>query len=718
MAIKISDIPAYNGENIEQTSLLGTVVEGGISVTYRIDTQAILDGVANLATDITGVFIGASDTYAALPTAGAVNGDYAILRIVDGANPAGAYVWNGTAYIYAWPVTSFASGGLDIEADAALVNVDVFGQPYEIVETDGTVVNNISMKVDDHEDRITTLEGSVTLTPWQVAVGRGGMNGVDHIAQSKGVDFKSQFPLGTLRGLHPLLIPKSYFSYMFAIETVLGVTRGSVYQPDQTHRISSGVDAGKEIVYNGQSIPPERVMSIMPIQATSDTGIDTQWTGATPIGNFYNQTSMPAFCKRRAELRAQKFTPVSRSVLYNAVTDRTTLTIQLTSGASVVYGLPERYITVEGSDQPAFNGTFVTFNAGNAFTTQFSVEGNIPAPTLPFQVYNHNVTERWLASSSGEGGRRLNLFTKGEVYGRRRDWYAQQAYLQGGFNCPRTVFIIRQGEGDFTAASTNVTATYKNMMIQLIADTNESVKAITKQTFNPLYVCYQANGHRVYISGGGNPNALMNVSQAHYELCRDGHAVASAPSMILTNEDGIHQTVEWSYILAMYEARAVEDMRVHGARRWVYPTAIVQTGAQIDVTFNVPYGNLTADAELYPLLTHWGFGTRSSNLITDLGLITGVSMLNGTTVRITLSRPLATGEWLDYARGHGQANHEGYNAVTDTFGAYGNLHDQFSEDVYFFQQPTQGRFTRTSFTLRNYSYAFQSQCLANGTFVA
>ena len=714
MSIKISDIPAYTGSNIEDTSLLGTVLEGGINVTYRIDTQAILDGVAALATDITGDFKGAADTYAALPASGVVNGDYAILRVADGGNPAGAYVWNGTAYIYAWPVTSFSSGGVDITANASIIKTDPFGQPYEIVQTDGKVINSISVDVADHETRISALEGG-GVTAWQIAVGKGSINGIDQLAaQSKGVDFKSTYPT-TGTGLHPLLIPKSYFSFMFAIESVLGVTRGSVYQPDALHRNSTG----GEIAYNGNGIPPERAIALIPIQATKDTGIDTQWTGATPTGNFYNQTSMPAFCKRRAELRGQKFTPVSRSVSYNAGTNETTLTVVLTGGASVTYGLPERYVTIEGSDQAAFNGTFSTIAAGNAYTFSFKVTGNVPAPTLPFTVYNHNVTERWLASSCGEGGRRLDQFIKGEVYGRRRLDYARKAQILGDKfdnGCPRTVYIIRQGESDIASLVFNITANYKSTMIQAISDNNAAVKKITGQTFNPLYVCYQANGNRAYIAT--NPNGLMNVGQAHYELCRDGNCVASAPSYILSNEDGIHQTAEWSYILAMYEARAVEDMRVHGARRWLRPTSIVQTGAQIDVQFNVPYGNLTADNELYPLLTYWGFGTRSSDLVTDLNLITGVSMLNTTTVRITLSRALATGEWLDYGRGSGQANHEGYNITTDTFGPYGNLHDQFTEDVYYFQQPTQGRFTRTSLTLRNYSYAFQSQCSAGGTFVA
>lgn len=715
MSIKISDIPAYTGSDVGETSLVGTVIEGGINVTKRIDTQTLLDGIAALASDITGDFKGASDTFAGLPSSGNVNGDYAILRVVDGSNPAGAYVWNGTAWVYSLPISAFGeigggtdAGEFDIPSPFGYEVVDAWGVPISYITKEGVEVSALSQQVDDHETRLDALEGGTDLTPWQIAMGDLTLNGVDHIAQSKGVDFKAYYPSGGSTGLHPLLLSPSMFSYMLCVEIILGVARGSVYQPD-SHR--------RDIAFGGNGVPPERGISLMGLVATKDSGIDTQFTGSTPTGNFYNQTSMPAFCKRRAELRGQKFTPVSRSVSYNAGTNTTTLTVQLTSGASVSYG-PTRAVTIEGSDQAAFNGTFTTIAAGNAFTFSFSVTGNIPAPTLPFTVYNHNVIERWIATSSGEGGQRLNQFVKGAVYGRRREGYAALAHDTAkklGYNTARTVYIIRQGESDFTNAQFNSTSAYKASMLQLISDNNAAVKNITGQTFNPLYVCYQANGHRFYITAG-NPNALMNVSQAHFELCKEGACVASAPSFILSNEDGIHQIAEWSYILAMYEARAVEDMRVFGARRWVYPTSIVQTGSQIDVQFNVPYGNLVADNELYPLLTHWGFGTRSSDLITDLGLITGVSMLNSTTVRITLSRPLATGEWLDYGRVGGGANHEGYNILTDTFGPYGNLHDQFSEDVYYFQQPTQGRFTRTSLTLRNYSYAFQSQCSAGGTF--
>jgi hypothetical protein len=723
MSIKISDIPAYTGTDIGETSLVGTVIEGGINVTKRIDTQAILDGIAALATDITGDFKGASDTFAGLPSSGNANGDYAILSVVDGSNPAGAYVWNGTDWVYSLPISAFGEigggtdeGEYDVPSPFASVTLDAWGVPISYITKAGVEVSALSQQVDDHEERLDALEGTVDLTPWQIAVGDTFLNGVDCLAgQSKMVDFKSYYPTGGSTGLHPLLIPESYFSYMFVIEMLAGVSRGSVYQPISEHRTTTG----GRITYDGNGVPPERAISLMPLRATKDTGIDTQWTGSTPIGNFYNQASMPAFCKRRAELRAQKFTPVNVTRTYNAGANTTTLILQLTSGASVTYGLPERMITVEGSDQAAFNGTFYTFNAGNAFTTQFTVSGDIPLPSTTLTVYNHNVKERWVASASGEGGRPVRDFVKGAIFGRRREGYAQLQHdraEKAGYAHASTVFLIRQGETDFVnPTTTNVTSTYKNTIIQMITDNNAAVKAITGQTFNPLYVCYQANGHRQYISVG-NTNALMNVSQAHYELCKEGHCVASAPSMILSNEDGIHQTAEWSYILSMYEARAVEDMRVHGARRWVYPTSIVQTGTQIDVQFNVPYGNLTADNELYPLLTYWGFGTRSSNLINDLGLITGVSMLNSTTVRLTLSRALATGEWLDYGRGHGAANHEGYNITTDTLGAYGNLHDQFADDVYYFQQPTQGRFTRTSLTLRNYSYAFQSQCSAGGTF--
>lgn len=576
--------------------------------------------------------------------------------------------------------------------------VDPWGVPFKYVDETGA-------------EKVIDVPEDSGLPVWQLAVGDATLNGVDTAAgQSKMVDFKSYYQTGGSTDLHPLLISESFWSFMFCIEVILGVARGSVYQPDSERR---------DITFGGNGVLPERVASLMRLRATKDSGIDTIFTGSTPTGNFYNQASMPAFAKRRMELRGQKFTPISRSVSYNAGTNTTTLTVQLTTGASVTYG-PTRAVTIEGSDQAAFNGTFTTIAAGNAYTFSFDVTGNIPAPTLPFTVYNHNVVERWLASNSGEGGQRLNTFVKGAVYGRRREGYAalaKSAAKSRGFDYAVTVYLWRQGESDQTNSIFNSTSAYKSVSTQLISDNNTAIKAITGQSFNPIYVCYQTCGHRFYIASG-NPNALMNVGQAQYEMCRDGLMVASAPSYILSNEDGIHQTAEWSYIMSMYEARAVEDMRLYGARRWVYPTSIVQTGSQIDVQFNVPYGNLVADAELYPLLTYWGFGTRSSNLVTDLGLITGVSMLNSTTVRITLSRPLAEGEWLDYGRGHGQANHEGYNITTDTFGAYGNLHDQFDEDVYYFQQPTQGRFTRTSLTLRNYSYAWQSQCSASGTFVA
>jgi hypothetical protein len=49
MSIKISDLPAYNGDNIEQTSLVGTIIEEGVSVTQRFSTQSIIDkSVANV----------------------------------------------------------------------------------------------------------------------------------------------------------------------------------------------------------------------------------------------------------------------------------------------------------------------------------------------------------------------------------------------------------------------------------------------------------------------------------------------------------------------------------------------------------------------------------------------------------------------------------------------------------------------------------------------
>jgi len=674
-------------------------------------SKQLLDTLeVSLEAEALGNFLGSFTLIANMPTTGIANGDYAYLKVVDGANAIGYYQWNGTVYGSIQEINPLNVGLLDSLGEMFLEDV-AFNTPYFEIDANGVVLsttsatgeesNDVTRELDALELRVNTLEGVTPDAPFSLFKNNTGLNGLISYGQSTAVGFKS-YANGTDS---PITVDPLPFSYM---------PDKGVYQPD-SHRY--------DISFGGDGVPPETYNTLVRLKETKDAGIDTQFTGSDPISNFYSQTMCTPFADKRAQLTGTLYSPVA--VTRRVEDDDTILSFQLTSGASVDYGIHypvDRWVSIEGSNIPEVNGNWKTSSDGNAFTFKITVPNTVmEAPTLPLKVYVYNNFERWLPIIAGEGGQRLSEFAEGKVYWRRAVGQASEMKrLANSFGYDYSVKIIsfRQGESNMTFPTPQTTEAYKTEFINAMDSLKAKIREVTGQDFDPIVLCYQTGAHWWYhpdnTPNGNNPNGFINIAQAHYELCKEGHAVFTAPDYLCESIDGIHQDAESSIILAKYEARAVEDIEEFGERRWLYHTAVTQGDGFVDVDLNVSFGDAVADAELMPLLPYWGFDAWASNNTALIDIFTGIEMIDGNKVRISLSRPFAEDEWLSYGRrGPSTPRTKGYDISTDEFGGYGNIHDQSSLDTHLYQNAITatagGRVARTQTTLRNYLPMFQHQ---------
>jgi hypothetical protein len=111
--------------------------------------------------------------------------------------------------------------------------------------------------------------------------------------------------------------------------------------------------------------------------------------------------------------------------------------------------------------------------------------------------------------------------------------------------------------------------------------------------------------------------------------------------------DTIHPTIEGRLMQSEMMAEAYRRVWREGTFTPLWPVSAVRDGAQVDIVFAVPGNGLVLDDDWVLAVTNYGFAFVDS---TSSATITGVAILNATTVRITLSNtPTGTDQRITYA---------------------------------------------------------------------
>lgn len=216
---------------------------------------------------------------------------------------------------------------------------------------------------------------------------------------------------------------------------------------------------------------------------------------------------------------------------------------------------------------------------------------------------NHRINYTQLATriSSwcwGRGETSVNSFVKGTELYNTLISYIEEAYeaaLSKGYavaKVPAVTYV--QGEADLLNPSA-----YKAAILQMQADLNTDIKAITGQTEDVALVLYQTNQLSLY--GGITPNDFeqtkAQVPTAQYELIRDNEDfVASTPIYWMTfyNEhihiDGYSQKMAG----CMY-GRAIFNLIEGRNTKGLIPTSIDISENDVILTYNVPSLPLVID---------------------------------------------------------------------------------------------------------------------------
>jgi len=182
-----------------------------------------------------------------------------------------------------------------------------------------------------------------------------------------------------------------------------------------------------------------------------------------------------------------------------------------------------------------------------------------------------------------------------------------------------------QGESNYTDTQTYYYDLFETLINDFFADT----KTETGQTYNPKILTYQMAYKSVDEDG---------VPLAHLQASEDiSDVYMVCPMYFLPYVDGIHPTAVGYNWLAEYFGR-VYYKTVEQGLDWkpTSPISLTQDGANIDILMNVPTGDLVIDQTTLGAITDDGFKVTDDAV---LQTINSVSIVDGNTVRITLSTP-------------------------------------------------------------------------------
>lgn len=257
-------------------------------------------------------------------------------------------------------------------------------------------------------------------------------------------------------------------------------------------------------------------------------------------------------------------------------------------------------------------------------------------------------------ASSGQGGTRLENLSKGTTrYNEQLEMYQAAYNLAQSLGLSYSVGVIGfvQGESNYNADTSR--NAYKSMMVKLKRDFDADICVITKQDFVPVMVTYQTASHFV-----ASPRRdHTNIALAQWDAHRENKDIVMACSMYAIEylTDNLHLTADSSLQLGKYLGKAAyKTMRyANGLSDMPFsplePIQAIWQGMVIDITFNVPTGNLTLDTTLVSQTHNYGFDIWIGDAV-QANAISSVNIVDKNRVRIVLNNVYENAV-LSYARG-------------------------------------------------------------------
>lgn len=275
-----------------------------------------------------------------------------------------------------------------------------------------------------------------------------------------------------------------------------------------------------------------------------------------------------------------------------------------------------------------------------------------------------------LGTAAGRGGRSVEELMAGspEYRGLIQIVKDSKALADGmGKSYSVWAYTWDQGEANHKVGSTHSAYQYAQYQLELFDSLTREIVNIIGQRSRPYIFTYQVAAHRAYHSD------KMEIAKAQWRVSRERADISlSSPAYIFpTVDDNIHLTNEGSWLMGEYRSRAMFETMMKRGQKWrpLEPVAVQWTATYIDVEFHVPHGELVLDSALAAPTVNFGFDVRENDLVVDI--ITSVSVLNKTTIRLNLSRPTALNASISYGRGRVGDPTAGGPVI----GARGNLRD-------------------------------------------
>lgn len=269
------------------------------------------------------------------------------------------------------------------------------------------------------------------------------------------------------------------------------------------------------------------------------------------------------------------------------------------------------------------------------------------------------IQSRFLGSCPGAGGLTISALSKGGIFYERLIsdvTYGLSLAARANRTYKFLAFAWMQGEAD------GANATYASAFNTLRSNLNDDVKAITQQDEDLWCLSYQL------------PRAKIGLAHLAAQETYDNIVVAM-PIYHLPTTDGVHLTAESSKIAGAYFGLAYDHIVVDGDVDW-RPLMVISArvdGANIDLTYNVPAGDLSFDSTIVAPQTNNGFTLVDAGA--DPLTISSISITGPNTIRIVAAETVPSGAKVYY----GFTDPENTSYGTDK----GNLRDTQGETIVF-----------------------------------
>ncbi|WP_025095792.1 sialate O-acetylesterase [Acinetobacter soli] len=268
------------------------------------------------------------------------------------------------------------------------------------------------------------------------------------------------------------------------------------------------------------------------------------------------------------------------------------------------------------------------------------------------------------SSTAGIGGAPISLLTKGAMGFDKVVDHVTSARNLVGSDYKMQALCWAGGETDAHSSTVTPYSTYKTKFAQLQVDVTESVKAITGQDDEVLFITYQLSSYT---------RTWKDVALAQLHLVQENDKFSlSTPMYHMPYDDGVHLTgvgYKWlgAYFGRAYKQRVVDNRKPD----FLNPKIAYINGSVITINFDVPTLPLVLDTTTLAATTDHGFKILEDSAAVPISQIEVI----GSTVKITVNKVLTGNVAVRYA-----LDYMG-TGLTMGSGASGNLRDSTSETV-------------------------------------